>query len=161
LSEIGKAFSELGQLEVEMGEALFMFYKISALAVKSRRHRFLIDHADYFNLEDIRPLGELDAVLVTHEHADHFDAPSTVDIQRATAAVIVRNPGAYAPLKGRVAAEKLMLLEPEKNAEVKGVKITAIKSVHPGRLSHCRDGGSFAPPWIRLWLHKRHREVQR
>lgn len=27
-SEIGKAFSEFGQLEVGMGEALFMFYKI-------------------------------------------------------------------------------------------------------------------------------------
>jgi len=133
LSEIGKAFSELGQLEAEMGEASFMFYKISALAVKTCRHRFLIDPADYFSLEDIRPLGELDAVLVTHEHYDHFDASCTVEIEKATGAIIVCNLGAYAPLKGRVAAEKLMLLEPEKTAEVKGVNITAIKSVHPGR----------------------------
>jgi len=133
LSEIAKAFSELSRLEVGMGEVAFIFYKISALAVKTCRHRFLIDPADYFSLEDIKSLGQLDVILVTHEHSDHFDASSTVKMQEATGAIIVCNPGAYAALKGRVAAEKLVFMEPDKTAEVKGAKITAVKSVHSGK----------------------------
>jgi L-ascorbate metabolism protein UlaG (beta-lactamase superfamily) len=133
LSEIAKAFSELSRLEVGMGEVAFIFYRISALAVKTCRHRFFIDPADYFSLEDVKSLGELDAILVTHEHHDHFDASSTVKMQEATGAVIVCNPGAYAQLKGRVAAEKLLFMEPDKTAEVKDAKITAVKSVHPGK----------------------------
>ena len=133
MSKIAKAFSELSQLEVGMGEVAFIFYKISALAVKTCRHRFLIDPADYFSLQDVRSLSDLDAILVSHEHYDHFDASSTVKIQEATEAIIVCNPGAYASLIGRVAAEKLVLLEPDRTAEVKGAKITVIKSVHPGK----------------------------
>jgi len=111
----------------------FIFHKISALAVKTRRYRFPIDPADYFSLEDIKSLGELDAIFVTHEHYDHFDASSTIKMQEATGAIVICNPGAYALLKGRVAAEKLVLLEPDKTAEVKGAKITASMSVHPGK----------------------------
>jgi len=133
LSEVAKAFSELGELEVGMGEAAFIFCKISALAVKTCRHGFLIDPAGYFSLEDVRALGEVDAILITHEHSDHFDASSTVKMQEATSAIIVCNPGVYAELKSRVAAEKLLLLEPDKTADVKGAKITAIQSVHPGK----------------------------
>jgi L-ascorbate metabolism protein UlaG (beta-lactamase superfamily) len=132
LSKIAKTFSELSQLEVGMGEVVFIFHKISALAVKTCRHRLLIDPADYFSLQDLRSLSMLDAILITHEHYDHFDASSTVKMQEATGAMIVCNPGAYGPLKGRVAAEKLVSLEPDKTAEVKGAKIMAIESVHPG-----------------------------
>jgi L-ascorbate metabolism protein UlaG (beta-lactamase superfamily) len=132
LSKIAKALSELSQLEVGTGEVAFIFYKISALAVKTCRHRFLIDPAEYFSLQDVKSVSELDAILITHEHYDHFDASSTVKMQEATGAMIVCNPGAYGPLKDRVAAEKLMLLEPDKTAQVKGAKITAIGAVHPG-----------------------------
>jgi L-ascorbate metabolism protein UlaG (beta-lactamase superfamily) len=133
LSEIAKAFSELSGAEVGLGEAAFIFCKISAMAVKTCRHRFLIDPADYFSLEEVKSLGELDAILVTHEHDDHFDASRTAKIQEATGALTVCNPGAYSQLKGKAAAEMLVLLEPGKSAEVKGAKITAIKSVHPGK----------------------------
>jgi L-ascorbate metabolism protein UlaG (beta-lactamase superfamily) len=133
LSEIAKAFSELSRAEVRPGEAAFIFYKISALAVKTFRHRFLIDPADYFSLEEVKSLGELDAILVTHEHYDHFDASRTAEIQEATGALTVCNPGAYSQLKGKAAAGMLVLLEPGRSAEVKGAKITAIKSVHPGK----------------------------
>ena len=133
MSEVAKAFSELSQLEVGMGEVAFVFYKISAVAVKTCRHRFLVDPADYFTLEDVKSLGELDAISITHEHYDHFDASRTVKMQEATGAVILCNPGVYGPLKGRVTAEKLVQLEPGKTAQVKDAKITAIKSVHPGK----------------------------
>ena len=42
-------------------------------------------------------------------------------------------PRAYSQLKGKAAAEKLVLLEPDRTADVKDAKITAIKSVHPGK----------------------------
>lgn len=130
---IVEAFSELGQLEVGSGEAAFVFYKSSALAVKTRNHRFLIDPANYFSLEHVNSLGELDAVFVTHGHYDHFDPSGTVKMQETTGAVIMCNLGAYAQLKGRVAPEKLVLLEPDKTAEVTGAKVTAIEAVHPGK----------------------------
>lgn len=101
--------------------------------MKACRHRFLIDPADYFSPEDIKSLGELHAILVTHEHYDHFDASRTVKMQETTGAILVCNPGAYAPLKSRVAEENLVLLEPDKAADVKRARITAIKSVHPGK----------------------------
>jgi L-ascorbate metabolism protein UlaG (beta-lactamase superfamily) len=132
LSEIGKAFSELSRLELGMGELAFVFYKISALAVKTCRHNFLIDPADYFSVQDARSLSMLDVILITHEHSDHFDASSTVKMQEAAAAMVACNLGAYSLLKGRVSAQKLVLLEPDKTAEVKGARITAIESVHPG-----------------------------
>jgi L-ascorbate metabolism protein UlaG (beta-lactamase superfamily) len=117
-----------------MGEVAFIFYKISAIALKTSRHMLLIDPADYFSAEEVRALTRLDIILFTHEHYDHFDATSAIKIQEATGAIIVCNPGAYAQLMGQVPAESLLLLEPDKTAEVKDARITAIKSVHPGKV---------------------------
>lgn len=127
-----KAFVELAKLKLGAGEIAFFLREYSTMAVRTGRHTFLIDPADFFAAEEVSALGKVNAILITHEHYDHFNDSATVELQKATGATVVCNPGAYAPLSGKIEKEKLKVLEAGKTAEVGGIKVTALESVHPG-----------------------------
>ncbi|MEM3507093.1 MAG: MBL fold metallo-hydrolase [Candidatus Bathyarchaeia archaeon] len=131
--EIKNAFSELNSIEIKPNELAFFFYKISAIAIKTISYRFLIDSADYFMLNDIKALEKLDLVLITHEHYDHFNKSKTIEIQGLTNAIVACNLDAFNSLKDSIGKEKLILLEANRSQEIKGIKITSIKAIHPGK----------------------------
>jgi len=131
--EVKNAFLELNSIEVKQNELAFFFYKISAVAIKTINHRILIDPADYFMSDDLKALGKLDLILITHEHYDHFNKSKTIELQNLTKAMVACNPGTFDSLKGSMNKEKLILLEANKPKEIEGIKITPIKAIHPGK----------------------------
>ncbi len=127
-----KAFAELAKLDLSADEIAFVFLEISAMAVKTSRHMLIIDPADFFNTKDVLTLGKVNAILITHEHYDHFNVSGTLELQKATGATVVCNPGTYASLNGKIEKEKLKVLEAGETLKVDGIKVTALESVHPG-----------------------------
>ncbi|MBO3803514.1 MAG: MBL fold metallo-hydrolase [Candidatus Brockarchaeota archaeon] len=158
LSSSRSPFDEFAGMRVGEGEVGIMFLGTSAFIIRTSRHAIIIDPAAKMSKDDASSLGTVDAILITHEHGDHFDASSTFDLHRANEAVVVVNEGAYASLEGLIRGEgKLVLLEPGEAAETGGVVVKAIASNHSGlsplmyfismdgvAILHCSDSG-FVP----------------
>lgn len=127
-----KAFAELAKQEVGKKEIAFVFHELSTLIVKAGRYVLIIDPADFFSPKDVAALGKVDAILITHEHYDHFNASKTLELQKATGAAVVCNPGAQASLTGKIPKEKLKVLRAGETVKLNGIRVTAVESVHPG-----------------------------
>jgi len=104
----------------------------SGILLKTKEKVVLIDPASIISGEDGQKLRQLDVLLITHEHTDHFSTPATISIQSKTGAAVVVNPGAYDPLKGFIPSEKLFWMKSGETRTFSGIEIKAIASIHPG-----------------------------
>jgi L-ascorbate metabolism protein UlaG (beta-lactamase superfamily) len=126
-------FEEFTSMHVNEGEVGIMFLGTSAFIIKTSHHTVVIDPATKIPKDAVASLGIVDAILITHEHSDHFDASSTFDLHHASEAVVIANEGAYKSLEGLIhRAEKLILLLPGETAKTDGIVISAIASNHSG-----------------------------
>ncbi len=91
----------------------------------------LIDPASLFSPGELSELGELDLVLFTHKHSDHFDVDSLEGIAAEFDASIVCNPGAHGILRRRLGGRVHRVREGE-IVEIRGTKLHALRAVHPG-----------------------------
>lgn len=73
-----------------------------------------------------------DAVVITHEHHDHFERGLTEDLQRRTGAVVVTTPFVADQLRG-IPTDKLRSLRVGESTTVGKTKLDACHSDHPGR----------------------------
>jgi len=126
-------FTKFSGMQVSDGEVEMMFLGTSAFILKTIHHMIIVDPATKIPMDALASFGKIDAILITHEHSDHFDATSTFDLHHASEGVVVANEGTYQSLSGLIhRAEKLILLRPGEDAEVDGIIVTAIASNHSG-----------------------------
>jgi L-ascorbate metabolism protein UlaG (beta-lactamase superfamily) len=124
-------FKKFGDAQVGDGEVEMMFLGTSAFIIRTSHHTIIIDPATKIPTDALGSLGAIDAILITHEHSDHFDASATFDLHHASEAVVVANEGAYQSLEGLIhRADKLILLRPGENASIEGIAINALASNH-------------------------------
>jgi len=127
-------FAGFGDMQLSEGEVGMMYLGTSAFIIKTSHHTIVIDPATEIPTDALAPLGMIDAILITHEHSDHFDASATFELHHASEGVVVANEGAYESLAGLIhRAEKLMLLMPGEDAVMDGMVVTAIAANHSGR----------------------------
>ncbi len=98
----------------------------SCLLVEEGNARILLDPGSYSTLPE---LENIDAILITHEHQDHFDVPS---IKK----VLENNPEARiftnSDIVAKLAAEniKALVLEDAQSTDVKGVRVEGFGTQH-------------------------------
>lgn len=87
-----------------------------------------------FDPVDVSPddVPEADAIVITHEHYDHLDGGLAESLQRRTGAVVVTTPFVANQL-GRVPTDRLRALRVGESTTVKGTRLDAYRSDHPGR----------------------------
>ncbi len=71
----------------------------------------------------------LDCVVVTHDHADHFDLRALDQMQDKGVACFVATKGMATQLKGKGFSD-VHVLAPWESAEVKGVRVWAVPGLH-------------------------------
>lgn len=126
-------FAGFGDMQLSEGEVGMMYLGTSAFILKTSHHTIVIDPATEIPTDALAPLGMIDAILITHEHSDHFDASATFELHHASEGVVLANEGAYESLAGLIhRAEKLMLLMPGEDAVMDGMVVTAIAANHSG-----------------------------
>jgi len=126
-------FREFGDMQLGEGEVGVMYLGTSAFILRTSHHTIVIDPATKIPTDAIASLGMIDAILITHEHGDHFDASATFELHHASEGVVVANEGAYGSLAELIhRAEKLILLMPGEDAAVDGMVVTAIAANHSG-----------------------------
>lgn len=112
----------------------FLWKGCSAVLLKiSGGISILMDPGDHFSLEEVDDFaGSVDVVMYTHEHSGHFDPKFLDDLVRKYSPYIVVNKGVFRTIRRRVDWDKLINLKEGESAELLGMKVHALKAVHPG-----------------------------
>ncbi|MGI9050543.1 MAG: metal-dependent hydrolase [Rubrobacteraceae bacterium] len=89
--------------------------------------------------EDLKEIGELDTILVTHGHFDHF--ADAIPLAQRTGAAVVANFEIFSYLQSQ-GVENAMPLNKGGNVEVGGIKVTGVNAFHSSSIQ-TEDGSSI------------------
>ena len=106
--------------------AITLFNDYSGVIIKTPTSTLIFDPVN-IELEKIQCV---DAIVVTHEHWDHFDAELVRKLQERTGAAVVTTPFVGSQLE--VPEDKLTCLKVGESITLGNVKLDALFSDHPG-----------------------------
>lgn len=115
---------------VDQGKVVVMVFGASGVLIKNHQKVALIDPSGSIAGDAVQALQQLDILLITHEHSDHFSYSAVLSIQSKTGAIVVANPGAYSSLSEGLPADKVIKMRSSDVRLVSGITITAVAAVH-------------------------------
>jgi L-ascorbate metabolism protein UlaG (beta-lactamase superfamily) len=86
--------------------------------------------------EDLKEIGELDTMLITHGHFDHF--ADAIPVAEQTGAMVVANFEIFSYLQSK-GMENVMPIQKGGTAQVGGIKVTATHAFHSSSIAE-EDG---------------------
>jgi L-ascorbate metabolism protein UlaG (beta-lactamase superfamily) len=124
-------------------EIALMYLGYSGIILRMRGGTIAFDIADLLTSGEVNAMQNLDIMLFTHGHEDHYKLKDTLEMFNATGACIVAEPSVANDLRGKVPADKLVSAEPGGIYDIGDVKVTVISGVHRGpiNLYHVKTGG--------------------
>lgn len=99
----------------------------SCVLLKTPSKTILFDPVDV----KVKDFPTLDAIIITHEHYDHLDAPLVASIQKNTDCEVIADPASTPKLQPSIPAGKLHEIQPGMKIALGQVTIKAQKSNHP------------------------------
>jgi len=109
-------------------EILFVWFNCySGVTIKTPSKTLLVDPVDVKS----RDFQNLDAILITHEHYDHFDQSLVSEIHKQTQCMIVADPTSARRLQNVISSEKLHEIQQGSEVKVGEVSVKAEKCNHP------------------------------
>jgi L-ascorbate metabolism protein UlaG (beta-lactamase superfamily) len=123
-------------------EIVFMHLGYSGVILRMRNKTIAFDVANLLTSDEINAIQNLDLLLFTHGHDDHYKLKDTLEIFNATEAKIVAEPSVANDLNGKIPPEKLISAEPGGTYNIDNFKVTAISGIHrgPNNLYHVKTG---------------------
>jgi L-ascorbate metabolism protein UlaG (beta-lactamase superfamily) len=115
-------------LSLKKGEVAFLWFNnYSGVVIRTPTKTFVVDPADV----DPKIFKTVDALLITHEHFDHFDELLTKEIYRRTQCPIVVDSTSASRLKDALPAGKLHEMRVGKEIKLDNITIRAEAFRHP------------------------------
>lgn len=108
-------------------------YASAGFIIKTSEAVMVIDPSNILS-DDLAVLERINAILITHDHADHFNIDSTIMMQNKTDAYVVANPPAFLVLQGQISGDKLIKMVPGKAVSLNGINVTAFAAEHPSEM---------------------------
>jgi len=115
-------------LTLKKGEIAFLWFNnYSGVTIMTPTKTFVFDPAD------VDPLSfkKVDALLITHEHHDHFDEPLTREIYRRTQCPVVADSTSASRLKDTLPVGKLHEMRVGKEIKLDNITVRAEGFRHP------------------------------
>lgn len=118
----------LESVMLKKGEVAFVWFnKYAGVAIKTPSKTLVVDLADI----DSKVFTVVDAVLVTHEHYDHFDEGIIREIHKRTRCYVAADSTSTKRLRDSVSGDKLFEMRLGKEIKVGNVTIRAEAFRHP------------------------------
>lgn len=76
-------------------------------------------------------LSEIDAILITHEHYDHLDEGTVIELQSKSNCQVICDEASYERLNAAIPENKLLAANVKDEFQVKDALVVAEKSLHP------------------------------
>jgi len=141
---ISDALSDFYEIDSKQGEIAIMWlgnhqkgslegYASAGFVIKTSQNVIVIDPSDLLS-DDLDSLEKVDAILITHDHGDHFNMDSTIMMQEKTGAYVVANPAAFSVLSEQMSSDKLVKMLPNNVNTLDGISITAFLGEHPSEM---------------------------
>jgi L-ascorbate metabolism protein UlaG (beta-lactamase superfamily) len=128
----GSIIREFFDSEVSDNEALILYLRYSGVLIRALDKVIGFDIADLLGRDGIDEIRNLDLLLYTHGHYDHFEYRSCIELFKKTDACIVAEPSVANELRGRIPPGKLIDARPGESREVDGFKLYFIEGLHVG-----------------------------
>ena len=140
-TEISDSLTSFFSMDVEKDEIAIMWlgnhqkeslagYASAGFLIKTFDNIILIDSSSLLS-NDIDSLQKIDAIFITHNHGDHFNPDSTIQIQKKTGAIVIANPASFSMLTENMSSEKLLQIFPGEEITFSGFNVHAIPAEHP------------------------------
>lgn len=107
--------------------AITWLNKYSGVLVRSPHVAIVVDPVEI----DESALTGIDAVLITHEHYDHLDEGTVIDLQSKTNCQVICDKSSYDRLSAAIPAGKLTEANVRDEFQIKDATIHVEKSSHP------------------------------
>jgi L-ascorbate metabolism protein UlaG (beta-lactamase superfamily) len=112
----------------EKNSILFVWFNhYAGVLIKTPSKTLVIDPVDV----KARSFGNVDAILITHEHYDHLDQRLIAEIQKATDCVVIADPASARSLHHIIPSGKLQETRPGAETKIGEVSVKAEKCNHP------------------------------
>ncbi len=111
----------------EKNTVLFAWFnQYSGILLKTPTKTLIIDPVEV----KTKNIQNIDAILITHEHYDHFDPRLIVDIQKITNCTIIADSASAKRLQLVIPTEKLQEISPGQEVKIGEVLVRAEKCKH-------------------------------
>ena len=107
--------------------ALTWFNKYSGIVMRSPHVAMVVDPVEVDELA----LSEIDAILITHEHYDHLDEGTVIDIQSKSNCQVICDKASCDRLSAAIPKNKLIGANVKDEFQVKDASVIVEKSSHP------------------------------
>lgn len=109
-------------------EILFVWFnRYAGVTIKTPSKTLLVDPVDV----KPRDFKNVDAILITHEHYDHFDQSLVLEIHKQTLCVVVADPTSARRLRNVIPPEKLDEVQQGSEVKIGEVSVKVEKCNHP------------------------------
>jgi L-ascorbate metabolism protein UlaG (beta-lactamase superfamily) len=106
---------------------LAWFNHYSGVTVKTPSKTLVVDPVDVKS----RDFKNVDALLISHEHYDHFDQSLVSEIHKQAQCMVIADPTSTRRLQNIIPSEKLQEVQPGSEVKIGEVSVKAEKSNHP------------------------------
>ncbi len=139
--EISDAVADLFSHDVQVGELAIMWLgnhqKVSleghasaGFLIKTSNRVVAIDPSSLLS-DDIDSINRLDAILITHDHRDHFDPDTAIMLQNKTGSFVIANPTSASMLSGKIPEDKLIQIKSNEEKAISEITVDAFEAEHP------------------------------
>ena len=126
--EIGSFFA----LELSENQVAVIYLGASGILARTSKLSVLIDAAGFLKGDEMAALKEINLLLFTHSHLDHFSAGKTLKLFEKTKAPILAEAKVADKLKGNIPSEKLISAVSGQTYVYGDLIVKAVQGVHRG-----------------------------
>jgi len=139
--EISDAVTNLFEYDIQDGELAIMWlgdhqkgslegYASAGFLLKTSNYVIAIDPSSLL-LDDINSLDRLDAIFITHDHGDHFDADTVIAMQTKTDSFVIADPTSASMLTDKIPKDKLIQIKSNEQITISEITVDALAAEHP------------------------------
>jgi L-ascorbate metabolism protein UlaG (beta-lactamase superfamily) len=119
-------------LPLVSNEVAIMFLGTSGVLAKTMNHTILIDPGNLLKNDEIKALKEIQLMLFTHNHLDHYSSGKTMDIFKVTGTKVLAEPKVAKSLKGKIPNDKLTEASSGNTYTFDEITVRAVQGIHRG-----------------------------